>query len=277
MLIRSFGGRGRQCARGSLSARWSIHRGEGSRTTVKESMRRIRTPSKVGQRTIRFLPKFAQIPRPESGCRVTILQEMTTAVTDSPPTDAPQHKSTTTPAAQSSRGGAPRDAELLRRFVRLKDETAFAEMVRRYSRLVIGVCRRVLRSEHDIEDAFQATFLVLARDAGRIKKSASLASWLHGVAYRTSLRAAGSSRRRRQLLRDITMTQKANDNPYRDGPFAELEDRDQRQALDEELAALPENYRAPLVQHYLEGKSTAVPRNCATSPRASDRRALPSA
>ena len=128
-------------------------------------------------------------------------------------------------------------------------------MVQRYSRLVIGVCRRVLRSEHDIEDAFQATFLVLARDAGRIKKSASLASWLHGVAYRTSLRASHMSHRRRRLLRDVTMTHDPIDNSTAGGPFAELEDRDQRQALDEELAALPENYRAPLVLHYLEEKS----------------------
>ena len=177
---------------------------------------------------------------------------MTSTVSESTSTESTAEPTT---VALSSRGGEPRDAELLRRFVRLRDEAAFAALVQRYGRLVVGVCRRVLRSEHDVEDAFQATFLVLARDAGRIKKSASLASWLHGVAYRTSLRAADTSRRRRRLLRDVTMTHDPTDNENTPGPFAELENRDQRQALDEELTALSENYRAPLVLHYLEEKS----------------------
>ncbi len=138
---------------------------------------------------------------------------------------------------------------LVTRFVRRRDETAFAELVRRHGGLVHGVCRRVLRNSHDVEDAFQATFLVLARDAHRILRRRSIVSWLHGVAYRTSLRAAESRHRRIRLLQDVTMIE--------DSTLADVELRHERQKLDEELAGLPEKYRTPLVLHYLEGKSNA--------------------
>ena len=131
--------------------------------------------------------------------------------------------------------------------VRRSDETAFAELGASTGGLVHGVCRRVLRNSHDVEDAFQATFLVLARDAHRIVKRRSLVSWLHGVAYRTSLRAAESRHRRVRLLQDVTMIE--------DSTLADIELRHERQKLDEELAGLPEKYRTPLVLHYLEGKS----------------------
>jgi RNA polymerase sigma factor (sigma-70 family) len=180
---------------------------------------------------------------------------MTTHVTDTPPSSAPQATPQAAAAEPAANGKSVPDRELLRRFVRLGDQAAFATLVRRHSGLVIGVCRRVLRSEHDIEDAFQATFLVLARDAGRIRRSDSLASWLHGVAYRTSLRAADSTRRRGRLLRELTMIEDTHTPADDSGLLADVEQRHQQQALDEELASLPDNYRAALVLHYLDGKS----------------------
>src|SRR5215475_7479389 len=90
------------------------------------------------------------------------------------------------------------DEHLLQCFVAHRDETAFAALVRRHGPMVWGVCQRVLRHHQDAEDAFQATFLVLARKAASIRRRTALASWLYGVARRV----AGAARRataRRQV------------------------------------------------------------------------------
>src|ERR1700726_4030578 len=79
------------------------------------------------------------------------------------------------------------DQLLMQRFVAAADETAFAALVRRHGGLVLAVCRRGLGSGPDAEDAFQATFVVLAQKARSIRKQASVASWLYGVAYRLAL------------------------------------------------------------------------------------------
>jgi RNA polymerase sigma factor (sigma-70 family) len=143
--------------------------------------------------------------------------------------------------------GAERtDGELLQAFVRRRDQTAFATLVRRHGPMVQGVCRRVLQDAHDAEDAFQATFLVLVQQAEAIRKLDSVGSWLYGVAYRTALRAKSDAARRRNRERQVVpMT---TEEPPGAAAWQEM-----RAVLDEELHRLPEKYRAPFVLCYLEG------------------------
>src|SRR5262245_4741167 len=80
--------------------------------------------------------------------------------------------------------GPGADAALLDRFVRRRDETAFAALVERHGPMVLRLCRRVLADAHAAEDAFQAVFVILARRAAAIRPPEAVAGWLHGVAYR---------------------------------------------------------------------------------------------
>jgi RNA polymerase sigma factor (sigma-70 family) len=140
------------------------------------------------------------------------------------------------------------DRQLLDRFVRSHEDSAFAALVRRHGPLVLGVCRRVLHNPDDAEDAFQATFLALASKAASAGRRASLGTWLYQVAFHTALRARKKSAVRRQHEAG------APPRPQSD-PLAEVTGRELLTALDEELHKLPERLRAPLVLCYLEGRA----------------------
>jgi RNA polymerase sigma factor (sigma-70 family) len=148
----------------------------------------------------------------------------------------------------SRQGALTPDQLLLERFVGAGDEDAFAALVGRYGPMVLGVCRRVLGDRHAAEDAFQATFLVLARKAASVRQGGTLAGWLHSVAYRVALRARHEARWRYLLERLPTPPPPAE-------PPAEAASRETLALLDEELRRLPEVYRLPIILCCLEGAS----------------------
>jgi RNA polymerase sigma factor (sigma-70 family) len=151
-------------------------------------------------------------------------------------------------SANSSEYEALTDGQLLEKFVHRHDEAAFAALVRRHGPMVLGVCRRVLRHNHDAEDALQATFLVLAEKAQRLQRPELLANWLYGVAYRTALHARQRIVRCRKQEREAATM-------FVPGSDQEMASQELQRVLDDELARLPEKYRAPLVLCYLEGKT----------------------
>jgi RNA polymerase sigma factor (sigma-70 family) len=144
-------------------------------------------------------------------------------------------------------GDAPLDQELLEAFVVRRDEAAFEALVRRHGPMVLGVCRRVLLNHHDAEDAFQATFLVLARKAASVRPRHLVGNWLHGVAYRTALEAR--TVRNKRLARQKALAG-LPETAAPQTPGTELQ-----RALDEELQHLPDHYRAAIVLCDLEGKT----------------------
>jgi RNA polymerase sigma factor (sigma-70 family) len=144
------------------------------------------------------------------------------------------------------------DAKLLQRFVARRDEAAFAALLARHGAMVLGVCRRVLRDDHEAEDAFQATFLLLARKASGLRHPESLASWLYGTARRLALAAHRGNLRRRQREKDSVLPSSAVANP-----LDELSARELLVVLDDEIARLPERYRLPLILCCVEGRSQA--------------------
>ncbi len=139
------------------------------------------------------------------------------------------------------------DQQLLDQFIGRNDETAFSQLVSRYGALVLGVCRRILRNEHSAEDAFQATFLVLAQQAKKIRNHSSLSSWLYAVAYRTAVRTSAKRHRRRE--------ESLQEDSVVDESLAGIAARYEQLLLDEEIDSLPRKYRDPLVLHFLLGKT----------------------
>ncbi len=145
------------------------------------------------------------------------------------------------------------DLLLLERFAYRRDEVAeiaFAELVERHGPMVLRVCRSELGDGHEAEDAFQATFLVLASRARAIRRGDSVGSWLHGVALRVANRARWrAARRRYHERRHAEMT--ASAGAVHNGAHGPPDDVGQ--VLHEEIGRLPEKYRNPVVLCYLEG------------------------
>jgi RNA polymerase sigma factor (sigma-70 family) len=151
--------------------------------------------------------------------------------------------------ARAERPDERTDGGLLRAFQTRGDAAAFAALVERHGGLVLGVCRRVLHNEHDAEDAFQATFLLLAQTAGSVRKPDALGSWLHGVAYRMATSARRAAQRRRR-----------HETGAQGGPRVPPDDlswREVQAAIDEELQRLPEHFRTAFVLCALENRPTS--------------------
>jgi RNA polymerase sigma factor (sigma-70 family) len=140
------------------------------------------------------------------------------------------------------------DGQLLDHYVRSREEAAFAALVRRHGAMVWGVCRRVLRSHQDAEDAFQGAFLVLVRKASSIVPRDMVANWLYGVAHQTALKARAVAARRGAREKQVMEMPE---------PVFEPQDRrdDLQALLDLELSRMPDKYRAVLVLCDLEGKT----------------------
>src|SRR5262245_47759648 len=150
--------------------------------------------------------------------------------------------------AAPARASRATDGHLLDCFIRRREEAAFAELLQRHGPMVWDVCRQILHDAHDAEDAFQATFLVLVRKAGSIRKHDSLKSWLYGVAYRVAVRAKAQSAKRRSHERQGVAMETLPASP----------DIDWRQigpALHEELFRFPDKYRLPLLLCCLDRKT----------------------
>src|SRR5579885_295337 len=138
------------------------------------------------------------------------------------------------------------DAELLERFIGRRDEAAFEVLLWRHGPMVLGLCRRILRDSHTAEDAFQATFLLLAQKAASIAKANAIGSWLYKVAYRVAQRARRQSAREPACTSDVGLLLA----PVTDTWLS----HEQYSLLDDAIQQLPERYRAPVVLCYMQGK-----------------------
>jgi RNA polymerase sigma factor (sigma-70 family) len=147
------------------------------------------------------------------------------------------------------RVGDRADGEILECFIahHTEAEAAFEELVARHGAMVLEVCRRVLRNSGDVEDAFQATFLVLLRRAGSIRNRDAVGGWLHRVALRVALRARNEAAHRREA-EQTAIAPDVSAETTNEAEWAEV-----RTALHEELDRIPASYRAAIVACYLEG------------------------
>ncbi len=136
------------------------------------------------------------------------------------------------------------EGQLLERFVARRDEAAFAALVARYGPMVLGVCRQMLHDPNDVDDAFQATFLVLVRKAGTLRNRDLLGNWLYGVAYKVAHRARTVKARRHAT--ETPCVEELAMGPDHAG-------HQPQPWIHEEVQRLPEKYRTPVVLCYLQG------------------------
>lgn len=176
--------------------------------------------------------------------------------------------------ARGGDGAELSDGQLLDCFLVRHDDSAFAALMQRHGPMVWCVCRRLLASQHDCEDAFQATFLVLARKAASIQPREHVGNWLYGVAYRTALRAKMLNAKRLQKEKEAAKSVEASDADAAD--WLEL-----LPYLDRELNRLPDKYRLPIVLCDLQGRSRkevacrlAIPEGTLSSRLATGRKRL---
>lgn len=139
----------------------------------------------------------------------------------------------------------PTDAELLFAYFQQGNQEAFRDIVRRHAPMVSSVCRQIVRSEPDVQDACQATFIVLARRGMTLRRSSSLAGWLHRVAYRIACQQFQANRREDSEV-SVDATAPASE------VLATISRQEEASVLHEELAKLPRRYREPIILHYFE-------------------------
>jgi RNA polymerase sigma factor (sigma-70 family) len=139
------------------------------------------------------------------------------------------------------------ERQLLQRFVTANDHDAFKLLIDRHGPMVLGVCRSVLREQHDVEDAFQNTFVALARRAGTIKNRENIGPWLHRVALRVARSARFKARQTRAREQNCSEPATERKAEPRDLSFIPL--------LREEVSRLPEHHRLPVELCYLDGKT----------------------
>jgi RNA polymerase sigma factor (sigma-70 family) len=158
------------------------------------------------------------------------------------------------------------DGSLLQRFVAHGDQAAFTALVQRHERFVLRICQCVLGDSHAARDAFQTTFLVLARKAARLDGRSPLTGWLYKVAYHVALRLRARAARQRRTERYAAKRRLSHDASE---SFVDLERQELRQALSEELERLPEKYRLPLILCYFDGRTHAEAARAISVPRGS--------
>jgi RNA polymerase sigma-70 factor (ECF subfamily) len=142
------------------------------------------------------------------------------------------------------------DADLVRAFAENAHEPAFTELVRRHGPMVLRICRRTLENRDDAQDAFQLTFLVLAKKAPRLRQPELVGNWLYGVALNVSRRARLATRRRRAAEFHMLQSSAANKNTKQPPPTSHLEE-----FIDQEIQRLPAKYRAAVVACYVQGQT----------------------